>query len=146
MMKRTTLIYKFVKYIPDCLEYETIYVSIPFATVAHRCCCGCGKEVIIPLSPTDWRLIFDGQSISLEPSIGNWNFSCKSHYWIKQNEAIFVPQWTQEQIQHGRNQDLIVKKKYYGDNNTYLFNESYEQTLWGKVKRWLLSLFTVFHN
>ena len=42
-------------------------------------------EVVIPFSPTDWQLAFDGERASLQPSISNWNFACRSHYWIKGN-------------------------------------------------------------
>jgi len=34
--------------------------------------------VVTPLSPTGWSLIFDGETVSLYPSIGNWNFPCRS--------------------------------------------------------------------
>jgi hypothetical protein len=40
---------------------------------------------VTPFSPKDWKLIFYGESVSLYPSIGNWNFPCKSHYWITKN-------------------------------------------------------------
>ncbi|PYT79987.1 MAG: hypothetical protein DMG40_13935 [Acidobacteria bacterium] len=81
MTRRTALAHEFVEYMPDQLKDGVLYVSIPFATGAHKCCCGCGQEVVTPLSPTDWKLIFDGRSISLDPS--NWSFPCKSHYWIR---------------------------------------------------------------
>ena len=82
MKRQASLKHMFVEFIPDRLESGALYVSMAFATVAHRCCCGCGSEVVTPLSPTDWKLIFDGESVSLEPSIGNWSFPCQSHYWI----------------------------------------------------------------
>jgi Family of unknown function (DUF6527) len=75
MKRQTALTHEFVEYIPDELKDGVLYVSMPFATVAHKCCCGCGKEVVTPLSPTDWTLIFDGKSITLDPSIGNWSFA-----------------------------------------------------------------------
>lgn len=74
MKQETVLKHEFVEFIPDNLEDGTVYVSVGFATVAHKCCCGCGKEVGTPLSPTDWKLIFDGKTVSLDPSIGNWGF------------------------------------------------------------------------
>ncbi len=80
-MRATSVRHKFVDVVPGQLERETLYVSIPFATAAHLCLCGCGHEVVTPLSPTDWRLIFDGATVSLEPSIGNWSYPCQSHYW-----------------------------------------------------------------
>ena len=84
--------HEFVHHIPpgEQMENGVAYVSIPFATVVHRCCCGCGNEVVTPLDPSQWQLTFDGRSISLSPSIGNWNFACKSHYWIQRNHVTWA--------------------------------------------------------
>ena len=61
--------HRFVKFIPDELEDGVIYVSMEYKTVTHRCCCGCGEKVVTPLSPAGWELTFNGQSVSLSPSI-----------------------------------------------------------------------------
>ena len=111
--RKITLKHEFVEYIPDKLKDGTVYVSLAFSTVAHKCCCGCGNEVITPLSPTDWKLIFDGESISLYPSIGNWNFTCRSHYWIECNTVKWAPQWSQGRINVGRIHDTFSKDKYF---------------------------------
>jgi len=58
-----TLKHKFVESLPDALEQNTLYVCMEFATVAHKCCCGCEREVVTPLSPTDWKLIYDGRTV-----------------------------------------------------------------------------------
>ncbi len=87
-----------MEYIPEILKERTIYISVTYATAAHKCCCGCGKEVVTPLSPTDWKLIFDGESVSLHPSIGNWSFACRSHYWITRNAVKWAEQWSDEDI------------------------------------------------
>ena len=109
----TALKHDFVEFIPDELADNTIYVSVKFATVAHRCCCGCGKEVVTPLSPSDWKLTFDGETISLVPSIGNWSFPCQSHYWIAHSRVRWAEQWSQEEIAAGRAKDAIEKDRYY---------------------------------
>ena len=83
--------------IPEKLNAETLYVSIDFATAAHSCCCGCGREVVTPLTPTDWRITYDGVSISLFPSVGNWNFPCRSHYWID-GGRVWADQWSDGMI------------------------------------------------
>ncbi|WP_353963011.1 DUF6527 family protein [Streptomyces sp. NBC_00365] len=36
--------------------------------------CGCGRKVVTPLAPQEWKLTLDGVSVSLHPSIGNWSF------------------------------------------------------------------------
>ena len=74
--------HEFVDHIPEQLDDGVLYVSIRFGTVVHRCACGCGEEVVTPLGPVEWRLTYDGRTVSLAPSIGNWCFPCKSHYWI----------------------------------------------------------------
>jgi hypothetical protein len=111
--RRTSLRHEFVECIPDSLADGTIYVSTSYATAAHKCCCGCGSEVITPISPTDWQLTFDGETISLHPSIGNWSFECRSHYWIRRNTVQWAPQWSQRQIERGRNIDRLAKERYF---------------------------------
>lgn len=146
MKRGLSLKHEFVEYIPDDLEDRTIYISIAFATVAHKCCCGCGSEVITPLSPTDWQLIFDGKSISLYPSIGNWNFACRSHYWIERNMVKWAPRWSQEKINAGRAHDALAKKRYFDSNkmstaNTTIANLEVSKkgksrkSIWQKLKK-----------
>ncbi|MEZ5874818.1 MAG: DUF6527 family protein [Hyphomicrobiales bacterium] len=103
---------EFVAGIPDNLEERTLYISMEYATIVHNCCCGCGLEVITPLSPTDWQLTYDGVSVSLRPSIGNWSFPCRSHYWIDKSEVRWAGQMTQELIDAGRAHDRRAKARY----------------------------------
>ena len=107
------LTHKFVKNIPEHIEDGIIYISIDYSTAIHKCCCGCGNEVVTPFSPTDWKLIFDGETISLYPSIGNWNFPCQSHYFITYNTVEWVPKMTKKQIEHGRKKDKQNKRFYF---------------------------------
>ena len=87
MNRAKTLRHEFVAYVPDTLDEGVLYVSMPFATVLHLCCCGCGNEVVTPLDPFDWQMTFDGKSITLAPSIGNWGLLCQSHYWVHRNRV-----------------------------------------------------------
>jgi len=105
--------HKFVEYIPDTIDVNTIYISISFSTAIHLCACGCGKEVVTPLSPTDWEITFNGKSISLYPSIGNWNFECKSHYWIRKSEILLAPKWTEIEIKENRKKDKKAKINFF---------------------------------
>ena len=77
----------FVEFIPDHLDSGVIYVSRRYSTAAHLCCCGCGLEVVTPLNPAKWRLTERDGAVSLHPSIGNWSFPCKSHYWVSANSV-----------------------------------------------------------
>lgn len=102
MPKVKTLTHEFVEYIPDRLVDGVLYVATKYATVTHRCCCGCGLEVVTPLSPRAWKLEFDGESISLYPSIGNWNFPCQSHYWISRSRVQWDRKWSRAEIDAAR--------------------------------------------
>ena len=102
MNRAKTLRHEFVAYVPDTLDEGVLYVSIPFATVLHRCCCGCGNEVVTPLDPSDWQMTFDGQSISLAPSIGNWGLPCQSHYWVYRNKVRWVRHLSAFEVTCGR--------------------------------------------
>jgi len=108
--------HEFVEFIPDTLEERTLYISMKFATVTHRCFCGCGAEVVTPLSPARWQLAFDGETISLHPSIGSWSLPCQSHYWIRDSEVQWAPRWSKSQIKYGRDGDRAELAQYFGAN------------------------------
>lgn len=109
--------HRFVENVPDQLEEGVLYISIPFETAIHKCCCGCGKEVVTPFSPTAWSMIFDGETVSLRPSIGNWNFECKSHYWIKNNKVLWAEDFSVEQIERVIQRDLSDNQKHYNEQD-----------------------------
>ncbi|MGL4410568.1 MAG: DUF6527 family protein [Bacteroidales bacterium] len=85
-MKNKVINPEFVEFIPDSLESGILYISMKYSVAVHLCACGCGKEVVTLFSPKDWKLYFDGDSVSLSPSIGNYEYPCKSHYFIKYNQ------------------------------------------------------------
>ncbi|MDO4161178.1 MAG: DUF6527 family protein [Prevotellaceae bacterium] len=89
-MKKINLQPVFVKYIPTVLESKKLYISMECNVAVHICACGCGREVVTPLAPEEWELTYDGKRVSLYPSIGNYNFPCKSHYFIKKNKVIWI--------------------------------------------------------
>ena len=103
----------FVEYIPDQLEQGVLYLSMEFATASHACACGCSREVVTPLSPVGWQLRYDGENASLEPSIGNWSYPCRSHYWIKGGQVRWddeMPQWA---IDEARERDRQARNRHY---------------------------------
>lgn len=112
-MKQTHLSHQFVEFIPEQLEQGALYISRPYRTAVHLCCCGCGKEVVTPLNPADWSLRVEDNLITLHPSIGNWSFPCRSHYWIRRSKVIWAGQMTQQEIDRGRAFDRKVKKTYF---------------------------------
>lgn len=109
----TIMQHRFLEFIPDQLEEGIIYISIEYCTAIHLCVCGCRNKVVTPISPADWKLTFNGKSISLYPSIGNWSFDCQSHYWIKDGKVEWSESWSKDQILNVREYDAEVKIKYY---------------------------------
>jgi hypothetical protein len=107
--------HQFVEYIPEILEPETLYISVEYATCSHLCLCGCGERVVTPLAPTEWQLTYDGDTVSLRPSIGNWSFDCQSHYWITRNRVRWAERWTRQKIETNRSSDRRRKQSYYED-------------------------------
>jgi len=102
---------QFVESFPQKLEPGELYLSMEFATAAHLCACGCGNKVITPFSPTDWQMSFDGETVSLKPSIGNWTFKCRSHYWVRSGRIEWAGNMSQEAINAGRKRDAEAKAR-----------------------------------
>lgn len=132
--------HKFVDNIPEIIEDKVLYVSIKYETVIHKCVCGCGSEIVTPLSPADWRLIFNGETISLEPSIGNWSLDCKSHYWITKNKVKWSSKWSNDEIEKVKTSDLEAKKEHFEKTNSKeieLKSKGEEKkSLFKKIKSW----------
>lgn len=112
-MKRTSISHEFVEFVPPELQDGTLYVSIEYATAVHLCACGCGNKVVTPISPAEWQLLYDGDSVSLMPSIGNWQFPCRSHYWIRRNKIKWAAAWTDKDIAEGRRRDAEDLESYF---------------------------------
>lgn len=104
---------EFVEFIPNQVEDDKLYVSMQYGTVVHNCCCGCGNKVVTPLTPDDWKLTYDGENVSIFPSIGNWSFPCQSHYWVRRGNIEWSGKWSAEEIAVGRQRDRTKKKKRY---------------------------------
>lgn len=105
---------EFVEAFPTPLQPAVLYVSISYRTTAHLCCCGCGEEVIAPLGPAQWALTYDGDTVSLHPSIGNWTLPCKSHYVIRRNQVLTRRRFTTDEIVENREQDRDALAHYDG--------------------------------
>jgi hypothetical protein len=106
--------HQFVQYIPESLEPDTLYVSLEYNIAVHKCACGCGVDVVTPLSPAEWALTYDGDSVSLWPSIGNWSFPCKSHYVIKHGQVRWAAKFDAQRIRRVQESDSEAKARQYG--------------------------------
>ena len=90
--------HKFVEYIPSEIDENTLYISIEYDVAKHRCACGCGADIVTTLSPARWKLIYDGETVSLYPSIGNWSHKCKSHYFITNDNVVWAGTISENQM------------------------------------------------
>jgi len=88
--------FEFVNNAPEVLEEKVLYISIPYSTTLHLCPCGCKREVANKISPSRYTLSFDGESVSLSPSIRNSGIPCQSHYFITNNEI----EWAYDRLDY----------------------------------------------
>src|SRR4051794_39480620 len=114
MMRWQKLEHRFVRHLPETLEPGVLYISVEYATASHSCCCGCGEEVVTPFSPVGWRMIFDGETVSLWPSVGSWTLRCRSHYIIERGNVLEAGPWSDEQVAVERRRDKAAKDHYFG--------------------------------
>lgn len=136
---------QFVERFPEKLEPGELYLAMEFATAAHLCACGCGNKVITPFSPTDWQMSFDGETVSLKPSIGNWTFRCRSHYWVRSGRIEWAGDMSQEAINAGRKWDAELKARQQAGRPSEEIRQpappaqgqSQAPSLFGRLKKWL---------
>jgi hypothetical protein len=121
-----------VAYMPKQLEAGVLYVAEEFGAAAHLCPCGCGSKVRTPLGPTEWRLEETPNGPTLDPSVGNWQLACKSHYWIQDGEINWAEKWTPRQIKRGRAFEQARRERYY-DSTTH--NRSRARRMLDKLMR-----------
>lgn len=105
MTRYGTITHEFVELMPKQLTEGVLYVSISYATAVHLCFCGCKSRVVTPLSPAQWSITFNGETITLSPSVGSHDLNCASHYWIRRNEVRWSRRWTPDEVTRGRARD-----------------------------------------
>lgn len=80
---------KQVEYIPKEKEEGILYISKRFNLAIHLCACGCKRESVTPFNDLkEWKLTEENNSITLRPSIGNFNGErpYHAHYYITNNK------------------------------------------------------------
>jgi hypothetical protein len=109
-MRSTTVNFRFefVERIPQKMEEHVLYISLPFNMTMHLCPCGCGKEVANKISPTRWAMTYDGDTVSLEPSVRNSGIPCQSHYFITRNKI----EWAFDLFEERGEKSKKRKKKF----------------------------------
>jgi hypothetical protein len=104
---------EFVEFAPKPLEEGVLYISCQNLVMLHLCCCGCGNKVVTPLSPTGWELRFNGDRVTLFPSIGNWKLPCQSHYWIRGNKVRWAPKLSEWEISEHYAANQRLRDRYF---------------------------------
>ena len=116
-MKVKSITPVFVESIPDRIDEGFLYISERYKTAIHKCCCGCGQEVVTPLSPAEWSIQRNGSQVSLWPSVGNWSFPCRSHYVIRGNSVLEAAPMNQRQVQRVKAKDRADKTAWVAQTN-----------------------------
>ena len=116
-MKQSVITPQYVGNIPEKLDEGIFYICERYHIAAHKCCCGCGQEVITPLTSADWLIKNDNNLITLFPSIGNWSFACQSHYWRKRNKIVWSTRMSKKEIERVRAKDSSDKLAYIASIN-----------------------------
>ncbi len=122
MLKHRRLDHQFGRHTPDQLSPGILYISMEYATASHLCCCGCGEEVVTPLAPAQWQMTFDGDAVSLRPSVGNWLQKCRSHYVVTNGRVHEAAPWSDMQIAAGIEKDRAARAKMSRDTPQEDFN------------------------
>lgn len=130
------IILQSVRFIPKELKPGVLYVSEEFGTAAHLCASGCGLKVRTPIGPSEWSLEVTDSGPSLRPSIGNWQFPCQSHYWITRGEIVWANKWTIEEINAGRQYEIVQRRTYFDSINQQKNNIVIR--FWNWVRRMLV--------
>ncbi|WP_442951381.1 DUF6527 family protein [Paenarthrobacter sp. Z7-10] len=117
-MRLQSLDPEFVEFIPSDPIHGKLYISMVYATTVHLCACGCGNKVVLPLSPAEWQLSYDGDAIDIRPSVGNGEFPCRSHYWISGNKIRWSPALTGTQIATSRRRDAAALSAYISSKDS----------------------------
>lgn len=102
-----------VEFFPETFSPGVLYVSEEYKIAGHLCPCGCGSQVITPLGPAEWCFTEDKGKASLEPSIGNWQLPCRSHYWIENGAVKWSYSFTKEEIEEGDRIEDERRSEYY---------------------------------
>ncbi len=128
-----TIQHKFVELIPKEKEPGILYISLEYAVASHLCPCGCGELVVTSMAPHAWSMTFDGETVSLNPSIGNWSLPCKSHYWIRKGQIRWARTFNDSEIAAVRLRD---KRDHDGERKEGFQKDGNDEEVKEEEKGW----------
>lgn len=81
--------------LPEVKEMQNgvLYVSYMYHVAIHLCACGCRSETVTPFNKEhySWELTESSEgTVTLYPSIGNFNVMCQSHYWVRDGKIVWI--------------------------------------------------------
>lgn len=87
-MKIYELKTEYVDLMPAGMEEGVLYISEKYQTAIHLCACGCNGRTVTPLGEGGWTLSKSNNTVTLRPSIGNFNGEnpYHAHYYITENK------------------------------------------------------------
>lgn len=133
-MKLVSITPQFVELIPREIQDGFLYISEKYGTASHLCCCGCGMKVVTSLSPARWQLYREGNLVTLHPSIGNWDFPCRSHYWIRKNRVVWSGAMSQQKVQRVKDRDKRDIEHHIHQSNKFKMKDGDRKA---NAKTWL---------
>ena len=114
-----------VERFPATIEPGCLYWSREFKLSAHRCACGCGDVIDLPVDEMNYSIRIGPNGVTLRPSIGNWGV-CDAHYFITDGGIEWATQWSPNQIATARAAEGARRDAYYAN-----------PTLLQRFRRWL---------
>ena len=64
------------------------------------------------MNEAQWRVIKHDSTVSLWPSVGNWKYACRSHYWITESHIVIAPPMANSEITAVKQRDRRDKEVY----------------------------------
>lgn len=102
---------KFVDEIPKDISDGNLFLCLQYNAVVHKCACGCGEIISTPLDKTHgWIMQYDGETVTLSPSVGNGSYKCRSHYFIQGNNIVWLGKIGEPIVKLEKKSSFSIKK------------------------------------
>ncbi|WP_409568348.1 DUF6527 family protein [Methylobacterium sp. J-072] len=111
---------------PKIFESGIFYWSKEYEISAHKCACGCGDVIQLPIDDQNFNITIEPTGFTLRPSVGNWGI-CDSHYYITRGGVEWLPQMSQATIVAGRQAEDARREAHY----------SHKPTWWQRLRGWV---------
>lgn len=97
---------------PREFEPGVLYWSKEFEMSAHKCACGCGDVIQVPVDPQNFSITETATGPTMRPSIGNWGV-CDAHYYITAGKVQWLQKLSREHIASSRAYENARRETHY---------------------------------